>query len=75
MNILGKYEKNGGSNFYLSEFSENTTFIYNSIENEPVEGAMTSNLKHKKGYYSQTHNRIFLIFAVNVKLLSLNMIV
>ena len=49
-------------------------FVCNSMGNGPVEGAITSILKHLNFYYSKTYLNFFLIFAENVTLLSLNII-
>ena len=47
MNILCKYEKKIKVHFfYLFVFLENTCFVCNSVGNGPVEGAITSILKH-----------------------------
>ena len=47
MNILYKYEKKKiKAHFYLFTFLENTCFVCNSMGNQPVEGAVTSILKH-----------------------------
>ena len=60
--------------FYLFTFLENTCFVYNSLGNGPVEGAITSILKHEKAYFSKTRLHFFLIFVENVPLLPLNLI-
>ena len=55
MNILYKYEEKKNKVrfffnflifFYLFVFLENTYYVRNSMGNEPVEGAITSFLKH-----------------------------
>ena len=42
--------------------------------NGPIEGTITSILRHKKVYYSKCTLMCFLIFAANVRLLSLSII-
>ena len=72
MNILCKYEpQNIGAFFYLFGFKK-IIFECNSMGNGPVDGTITSILRHLKGYYSEMHLFFYLIFAENVTLLSLN---
>ena len=48
--------------FYLFAFLENACFVCNSMGNGPVEGTITSILKHLKVYYSKTHLNFFFWF-------------
>ena len=47
----------------LWAFLENTCFMYISMENGPVEGAITCTVKHKKVYYSKMHPNFFFFFS------------
>ena len=45
MNIPCKYEKKKKDHFLFTFILENTCFVYNSMGNGPIEGAITSILK------------------------------
>ena len=60
--------------FYLFASLENTCFVCNSMGNGLIEGAITSILKHWKGYNSKMHPNFFLILAESFTLLSWSII-